>query len=561
MDAQQAARTSGPQKRGLMLAVVLSAAFMEIIDSTIVNVAIPSIQRDLSASVSAIEFVVAGYLLAFAVFLITGGRLGDIYGRRRVFMLGMAGFVLASAACALAPSAGALVGARVVQGLMAGLMFPQVLSIIQVAYKPEERASVLGIYGVTLGMATILGPLLGGSLISLFSGSDGWRAVFFINVPIGVFSLLVAAKHLPESKAEATTGLDLTGVVIVTAGLLLLIYPLVEGRTYDWPWWSWTMLAASVPVLGLFVLQQQARGRRGRAQLVPLRLFRERAFSVGLLLNLMFFLGVIPFFFTVIFFLQVGAGFSALGAGALLVPFALGASATSAPSGVIAAKLGKHVLSLGCLVMGAGMGLLSLTLSLAGPDVRGYQMIPALVVCGLGMGLFVAPVTNVVLAGIELEDAGSASGVLATMQEFAGAAGVAIVGVIFFGLLGTNAAHATRQVAPSLRADLVRAGVPADEADGVVAGFTRCFEDRAKAKDPSETPDSCPPEDAVGSDDPVNRLVLDKAVPRATRLDFSRTMQLTLLFEMIAFALALLAAFALPKVDPARIEAVSLEGH
>jgi EmrB/QacA subfamily drug resistance transporter len=545
-----------------MLAVVLSAAFMEIIDSTIVNVAIPSIQRDLKASVSAIEFVVAGYLLAFAVTLITGGRLGDIYGRRRIFMLGMLGFTLASAACALAPNSGALVGARVVQGLFAGLMFPQVLSIIQVAYKPEERASVLGLYGVTLGMATILGPLLGGSLISIFSNSNGWRAVFFINVPIGLFALLTATRHLPESKGEGTTGLDPLGVLIITAGLLLLIYPLVEGRTYDWPWWSWTMLAASVPVLVVFVLQQQLRGRRGKPQLVPLRLFRKRAFSVGLLLNLAFFLGVIPFFFTVIFFLQVGAGFSALGAGMLLVPFALGASATSAPSGVIAAKLGKNVLALGSLVMGAGMGLLSLTLSLAGPDVHGYQLVPALVVCGLGMGLFVAPVTNVVLAGIELEDAGSASGVLATMQEFAGAAGVAIVGVIFFGLLGTNAAHATREVAPSLRADLVAAGVPSDQADGVVAGFTRCFEDRAKAKDPSEEPPSCRAvADSVAEEPTAGRLITDKALPRATRLDFSRTMQLTLLFEMVAFLLALIAAFALPKVDPARIEAVSLEGH
>jgi EmrB/QacA subfamily drug resistance transporter len=553
------ATEAATQKRGLMLAVVLSAAFMEIIDSTIVNVAIPSIQRDLSASVSAIEFVVAGYLLAFAAMLITGGRLGDIYGRRKIFMLGMAGFTLASAACALAPSSGALVGARVVQGLMAGVMFPQVLSIIQVAYKPEERASVLGIYGVTLGMATILGPLLGGSLIAIFSGSDGWRSVFFINVPIGIFALLVAAKHLPESRATGVTGLDLVGVFVATVGLLLLIYPLVEGRTYDWPWWTFAMMAASVPVLIAFVLMQQSRGRRGKPQLLPLRLFRERAFSVGLALNLFFFMGVIPFFFTVIFFLQVGAEFSALGAGMLLVPFALGASATSAPSGVIAAKLGKNVLALGCLVIALGMGLLSLSLNLAGPGVHGYQLVPALFVCGLGMGLFVAPVTNVVLAGIELEDAGSASGVLATMQEFAGAAGIAIVGVIFFGLLGTNANRATAEVAPTLRSDLIEAGLPSSEADQVVAGFRVCFKDRASAKDPSETPASCPSEEDADPNDPIVRAVTDKALPRATRLDFSRTMQLTLGFEVVAFLLALGAVFLLPKVDPERIEQVSLE--
>jgi EmrB/QacA subfamily drug resistance transporter len=549
-----------PRSRQLMLAVVLSAAFMEIIDSTIVNVAIPSIQRDLSASVSAIEFIVAGYLLAFAVTLITGGRLGDIYGRRKVFMLGMAGFTLASLACAAAPSAGGLVGARVVQGLFAGMMFPQVLSIIQVAYKPEERAGVLGIYGVTLGMATILGPLLGGSLIAIFSSSGGWRSVFFINVPIGLFALLVARKHLPESKATGAAGLDPIGVGIITVGLLLLIYPLVEGRTYDWPWWAFAMLAASVPVLLAFVLFEQARGRNGRPQLVPLRLFRQRAFSLGLALNLFFFLGVIPFFFTVIFFLQVGNGFSALGAGLLLVPFALGASATSAPSGLIAAKLGKWVLALGCVVMAAGMGLLSLSIHLAGPGVHGYQLVPALFICGLGMGLFVAPVTAVVLAGIGLEDAGSASGVLATMQEFAGAAGIAIVGVIFFGLLGTNAANATAEVAPALRSDLIAQGVPAGEADGIVAGFRTCFHDRATAKDPSETPASCPPEDSAAAGS-VEQAITERALPRATRIDFSRTMTFTLLFEVLAFVLALLCVFLLPKVDPARIEEVSLEGH
>ncbi|MDQ1438183.1 MAG: hypothetical protein QOK43_1812 [Acidimicrobiaceae bacterium] len=550
------------EKRGLMLAVVLSAAFMEIIDSTIVNVAIPSIQRDLSASVSAIEFVVAGYLLAFAATLITGGRLGDIYGRRRLFMLGMMGFVLASAGCALAPTAGALVAGRVIQGMFAGLMFPQVLSIIQVAYKPEERAGVLGIYGVTLGMATILGPLLGGGLISIFSGSAGWRAVFFINVPIGLFALLVATRHLPESRAAGAVGLDPIGVVIVTVGLLLLIYPLVEGRTYDWPWWSWAMLAGSVPVLLLFVAWEAARGRRGRPQLVPLRLFRERAFSAGLILNLAFFMGIIPFFFTVIFFLQVGVGFSALGAGLLLVPFALGASATSAPSGEIAKRLGKNVLALGCVVMAAGMGLLSVSLHLAGPGVHGYQLVPALFVCGLGMGLFVAPVTAVVLAGIGLHDAGSASGVLATMQEFAGAAGVAIVGVVFFGLLGTNANHATAQVAPALRSDLAASGLSTSQADGVVAGFRTCFNDRAHAKDPSETPASCRQDDSgSGSGAAVDKAVTAKALPQAQRIDFTDTMERTALYIGLAFLLALAAVFALPKVDPARIEEATLEGH
>ena len=547
--------TARVKSRRLALVVVLSAAFMELIDASIVNVAIPSIRTDLGASVSAIEFVLAGYLLAFAVTLITGGRLGDLYGRRRMFMLGMAGFTVASILCASAPTAEVLVAGRVVQGLFAGLMFPQVLTIIQVSYAPEERAAVFGTYGATLGMATIFGPILGGLLISLDLFGLGWRAIFFVNVPIGVAALLLAARNLPESRSERAEGLDPTGVLVVTAGLFLLVYPLVEGRRLDWPAWSFLMLGASAPVLVLFVLLQHRRGRLGRPQLVALNLFRERAFSSGLVFNLAFFLGVVPFFFTLTFYLQAGEGFSALRAGLTLLPFAIGASVTSATSGVIAKKLGSKVLVLGCLVLIVGLAGLVLTLDLAGSDLSAFQLIPALFVSGLGLGLVVAPVTTVVLAGIHHDDAGSASGVLATMQEVAGAAGVAVIGLIFFGQLATNADYASAKVSPGLRSDLVATGLPSSEVDAILTGFSACFKDRSSAEDAAAVPASCQGQSGPQSD------VVEGAAQRANEINFSRTMQHTLWFECGAFLLALLAGLALPRIDPERLEEVSLEGH
>ncbi|MBX5470619.1 MAG: MFS transporter [Thermoleophilaceae bacterium] len=276
-------------RRWLGLAVLLLAAAIDLIDATIVNIALPTIRDDLGAGAAALEWIVAGYSLTFALGLITGGRLGDVFGRRRIFLIGVAGFTLASLAAGLAWSPAALVAARFVQGAFAALMVPQVLSTINVSFPPEERPKAYGMYGTFAGIATVSGPLLGGLLMQgdLF-GLD-WRPIFLINLPVGLATFVAALLFVRESRDEHPPQLDLTGVGIVTVALLLLLYPLVEGHELGWPAWTFASMAASLPVLALFAAQQARRARRGDAPLVPLGLFRERAFGGGVLAGLTFF--------------------------------------------------------------------------------------------------------------------------------------------------------------------------------------------------------------------------------------------------------------------------------
>jgi EmrB/QacA subfamily drug resistance transporter len=478
-------------RRWVALAVVLSAAFMQLVDISIVNVAIPSVQRDLDASYAQVQWVLAGYQLAFAVTLITGGRLGDIFGRRRLFLLGMTGFTLASALCGLAQSPAMLIGSRVLQGLAGALMFPQVLSVIQVTFPPRERGTAFGIFGAIIGLATIMGPLVGGLLIQGDLLGLEWRPIFLVNVPIGVAALALAVRYLPESRAPRALRLDLAGVAIVTTGLLLLIYPLVQGRDLGWPLWTFLSMAAAVPVLVAFAVYERRKKAADGSPLVETDLFRQRAFLVGLLISAIFFMGVGAFFLTFTIYLQIGLGFTALHAGLTTIPFAIGSASASAASVRLAPRLGRRILSVGSLLLALGMAAVIWTISRYGIGVHSWQLWPALLVCGLGMGSVVAPLVNIVLAGIQGQNAGSASGVLTTIQQIGGAVGVAVVGVIFFGLLSSHAGAVSDELTPRLRSDLQTAGVPAPVANQVVAGFQTCFQDRAGAKDPSATPPSC----------------------------------------------------------------------
>ncbi len=349
-------------RRWIALAIVLTAAFMQLVDISIVNVAIPSVQRNLDATYSQVQWVLAGYQLAFAVTLITGGRLGDIFGRKRMFILGMAGFTLASALCGLAQSPGMLIASRVLQGLMGAIMFPQVLSVIQVSFPPRERATALGIFGATIGVATIAGPLVGGLLIQANLLGLDWRPIFLVNVPIGIASLTAAAFLLRESRSADARRLDLGGVALVTAGLLLLVYPLVQGRELGWPRWTFLSMAASVPVLALFALYERRKKRRDGSPLVDLDLFRQRPFVSGLLLSLIFFMGISAFFLTFTIYLQIGLGFTALHAGLTTVPFAIFSAIASGASVRLAPRLGTRVLHLGTLLLTSGMGAVILTI-------------------------------------------------------------------------------------------------------------------------------------------------------------------------------------------------------
>jgi EmrB/QacA subfamily drug resistance transporter len=525
---------------------VLNAGFMQLVDISNVNVAIPSIQRDLDATYADIQWVLAGYQLAFAVMLITGGRLGDIFGRKRLFMIGMAGFTLASALCGLAQTPDMLIASRILQGLFGAIMFPQVLSIIQVTFPPQERATAFGLFGATIGLATITGPLVGGLLIQADLFGLQWRPIFLVNLPIGIAALAVAARFLVESKAPRALRLDPVGVVVVTAGLLLLVYPLVQGRDLGWPPWTFLSMAASVPVLAGFAVYERHKKALDGSPLVDMDLFRQRSFVPGLLLAGIFFMGIPAFFLTFSLWLQIGLGFSALHAGLTGAPFAVGSALASAASVRLVPVLGRRILSAGSLLLVAGMVALMWTVDRYGGAVTSWQLLPALLLCGLGLGSVIAPLVNVVLAGIRAQDAGSASGVLTTVQQIGGAIGVALIGVVFFGLLGSQAAGVADDVLPGLRADLQGAGLPPAATQQVAAGFRTCFEDRANAKDPSAVPASCAQAQSQAQGQEEVGRVVAAAADTARRQDFSEAFQRTLLFEVAVYLACFLLVFLLP---------------
>ena len=291
-------------KAWIGLTVILLAAFMELLDVTVVSVAIPAIQRDVDATYAQIQWTLAGYQLAFAAGMITGGRLGDIVGRKRMFIIGVSAFVVASLLCGLAPSAGLLILFRVIQGLAAAAMFPQVLAIMHVSFPEEKRAAVFGAFGAMASLAGIAGPLLGGILVDADLFGWGWRTIFLINLPVGVTALALAPALVRESRSSERVRLDLPGALLVTAAVVLLVYPVIQGRDAGWPAWTWISMIASLPVFVAFAWWQHTKKRRGGSPLVELRLFLQRAFSVGLVASLLFWTAIASVFLALTIFLQ-----------------------------------------------------------------------------------------------------------------------------------------------------------------------------------------------------------------------------------------------------------------
>jgi EmrB/QacA subfamily drug resistance transporter len=420
----------------LLLPVVLAGVFMAVLDFFIVNVAIPSLQADLGAGPAAIQWVVAGFGLAYGTGMITGGRLGDLYGRRRVFTAGMAAFTLASVACGIAPTAGLLIAARIVQGLAAAAMAPQVLAILGTAYQGAAKTRAFTAYGLTLGLAAVFGQLIGGALIQADLFGLGWRGCFLINLPVGAAALVLAYRVVPESRGAAGSRPDVAGMLLVTAALVATVLPLIEGRDQGWPLWTWLCLAAAVPLLVAFAAYQRWRGARGRAVLVDVTLFRERAFTAGLLTQLAFNLGQASLFLILALYLQDGLHLSALGAGLAFIPMGAGYLATSLLAPRLARRLGKQVLAAGAVVMVAG--LLLLRQAALGPGTVA-ALIPGLIVDGAGMGLVIAPLASTVLARVRPHHAGAAAGVLTTTAQIGNALGVALIGIVFYGALAGSA--------------------------------------------------------------------------------------------------------------------------
>ncbi|MFD7979373.1 MFS transporter [Streptomyces sp. NPDC059071] len=541
-----AAVVEGDPKRKIALIVVLFAAFMDLLDSTIVNVAIPSIQTDLGTGYATVQWVVAGYLLSFAVLLILGGRLGDMYGRKKLFLTGVAGFTVASALCGFAGSPGMLVGARVLQGAMAALMVPQVLSIITAAFPPKERGAALGAFGGVAGLATVGGPIIGALLIDADLFDQGWRMVFLINLPVGILLFLAASAVIRESKSPESIKLDVVGTLLLTAGLLLLLVPLVQGRELGWPLWSFVAMIASVPVLAVFWSYQRRLGDKGRPGLIVPSMFRSRSFTAGIIANTVFFAVTIGHFLIFILFLQNGLGFSALRAGLTGVPWSFGVSFGAAFSAtVLTAKLGRKVMVIGAVLLATGLAGISLTIQLRGEEIGSWSLLPALLVGGLGMGMIIAPILDFILTDVPPEHAGSGSGVVNAFQQVGGALGIAVIGAIFLGFLGGSADTAAKDAGGQLRTALVQTQVSEDQQRQLTDAFQTCFTERTKAKDPTVEPASCAPLTQVT--DPQAGAAIGAAAQDARREVFSTALQRTIYAQIGLTALVLLLVLLLPK--------------
>jgi len=414
----------------LGLSVLLLAGFVTIFDLFVVNVAIPSMQAGLGASFAQIGFIVAGYELAFGVLLITGGRLGDLFGRRRLFVIGMAGFTLASALCGLAPSAGFLIGARVLQGLAAALLFPQVYASIRVNFDGDDRRRAFGLLGMTLGLAAIAGQVLGGWMVHADLFGLGWRSIFLINVPIGLFAM-AAARHILESRAPQRPALDWPGVALVSAGLALLLIPLIEGPAQHWPAWSLGSLVTAGGLLALFHRQQERRRRAGAPPLVDMQLLAQRRFALGTVLVLLVYSTSSSFFLCFALLMQTGLGLDPFVAGSLFAPCSVGFVAASLAAPRMVARWGVHAIVAGALVYATSIGLLIAQVRLAGAELVPTQLIPVLIVVGASQGSIMTPLLNLVLGFVDEAQAGMASGVVSTVQQVGAALGVAVVGILF----------------------------------------------------------------------------------------------------------------------------------
>ncbi len=415
-----------PARRWWALASVSAAQFLAVVDAFIVNVALPSIRADLHADAAEIQAVVAVYQIAYAALVITGGRLGDIVGRKRVFIAGVLGFTLASLWCGLSESAAMLIFARAAQGGAAAMMVPQVLASIHTLFPDAARVRAFAIFGVAIGLGGAVGFMLGGWLVTLDLAGLGWRSIFCVNVPIGVGIALAAAWLVPVMPRGVGTRLDLRGAVVLFTGLLCLLVPLMFGRELGWPWWLWLAMAAGTVVLVGFVRLQRSVERRGGMPLIDLALFEDRVFVAGICATFCFFAGNLSFYFVLTLYIQNGLGFLPFDAALTVMPLAFAFVAGS--------RLGGGRLIDGCIVQGVGLACTAILVAMIVQPNMAMLMLP-LAVFGYGQGMVLAPLFNTVLTQVRHAHAGSGAGILATTQQVANGAGVVVVGAVYFAVL------------------------------------------------------------------------------------------------------------------------------
>ena len=418
------------------LAVMVAAAFMDLLDGTIVEVGLPSIQRSLHVNGAGLQWTVSAYTLAFAVLLVTGSRLGERFGGRRSFLAGLAAFAACSAAVAAAQSPAMLIGFRAAQGAAAAVMLPQVLTFIQSEFGPDAKPKAFALYGMILALAGAAGPILGGVLIDTNPAGLGWRAIFLVNVPVGIAALAFGARMIPGSPPDRTKRLDPTGTLVLVAALVALFYPLIEGRQLGWPTWSIVVLAASVPLLGVFILTQ-ARHCGRAAPLVDLRVFRSRATTAGLGIGLILF-GATSFFFVLTLHLQDGLGYSALHTGVTFVPFSIGIILGSAAAAPLGQRFGRAAIAAGAAAITLTLASLLAVVAHYGTALHSWQLAPSLALTGIAFGIISGALADIVLGQVPARLAGSASGVVSTITQLGGVVAVTVTGAIFFGTLGNH---------------------------------------------------------------------------------------------------------------------------
>jgi len=436
----------------LVLAVVVIADIMDVLDSTVANLAGPSIRADLGGADTTVQWVLAAYTAAFALGLVTSGRLGDLVGRRRLFLAGMAGFTLASLACGLAPGTGFLIGARALQGLSGSVMIPQGFALVKIAFPPEQLRRALIPFGPIMGLATVAGPILAGWLLHLNLFGGQWRSIFLINIPIGVAAWVLGSRFLPHSAGEdGSARLDLRGVTLLTLASALLIIPLVQGRELGWPIWTYAMMAASIPVLVLFARSE----RRSAHPVIAPSLLRKRSFIVGLVIVCGFYAALTGFQLALSLMLQLGAHWTPLHTGLTLIPWALGSAVAVGLAGAfLAERLGRATLQLGLGLAAAGLVTLGWTIAHTQDSMTSWTLAPGLLITGFGSGLVFIPVFDYVLGDATTDEVGTGSGMLNAVQQFANATGAAALGTAFFAQAGQGGFFAAGELITTLAAVL-----------------------------------------------------------------------------------------------------------
>lgn len=429
--------TVTPRRAWLALIVLLAGMFMALLDTTIVNVALPTIRTSLDASEATLSWIISGYALAFGLVLIPAGRIGDRFGHKWVFFTGLAIFTAASIACGLAQDSTQLIIARVIQGLGGGIFFPPVTAFIQLMFPPQLRGKAFGIMGAVIGISSALGPIVGGLLIQAIGEENGWRWIFAVNVPIGIVAFVAAAFLLPVGSEGKKLSTDVVGLLLVSASLVALLVPLIQGQDEGWPLWTYLSIAGGVVLLVLFALWERRLAARGTEPLVPPHLFSHPAFTGGTILALVFFAAFTSIFFTISILWQAGLGHTALESGLVSVPFAIGNIIGASQSDRLAQRLGRAVLVIGNALLSLGLIALFLILLLVPTaDLTNWDLLGPLLVAGFGAGLFIAPNARFIVATVDRSEAGAASGVIGTMQRIGSAVGIAVIGSVLFGNIG-----------------------------------------------------------------------------------------------------------------------------